>query len=257
MLTLEKQRAQLDLHTAKLCGISFPFTAEIAPNGYKARTRLVVRQQQLDETARCLSEQRLAISGAYDLRADLNTHGRVGELTRNLQGTVEAEARNGKVMKFALIGNILALKNVVALFTKGPPHLDEAGFDYTKLTISGRFDAGRFIVAQAALDSPAMGLAATGSIGVIAPDTKLTVLVAPFERLDALVRKVPIVGYVVGGSLTSVPVGVSGDIRNPTVVPLGPQAITSELIGIFERTLKLPAKLFAPLRTEREPSDSH
>jgi uncharacterized protein involved in outer membrane biogenesis len=256
-LTLEKQRLQLDLHAAKLCGISFPLTAEITPSGYKARARMVVRQQQLDETASCLSEQRLAISGAYDLRADLSTHGRAAELARNLQGTVEAEAHNGKVKQFALIGNILALKNVVGLFTKGPPHLGDTGFDYTKLTISGHFDTGRFIVEQAALDSPAMGLAATGSIGVIAPDTKLTVLVAPFERLDTLVRKVPIVGYVVGGSLTSLPVGVSGDIRNPTVVPLGPHAITSELTGIFERTLKLPAKLFVPSRTDPLSSNPH
>jgi hypothetical protein len=36
---------------------------------------------------------------------------------------------------------------------------------------------------------------------------------------------------------------VSGDIRNPLVVPLGPGAITSELVGIFERTLQLPARL--------------
>jgi uncharacterized protein involved in outer membrane biogenesis len=255
--TLEKQRVQLDLHAAKLCGVSFPLTAEITPSGYRAKTRLVVRQQQLDETARCLSEQRLAISGAYDLLAELSTHGRASELARNLQGTVEAQARDGKIMRFALIGNILALKNVIGLFTKGPPRLGETGFDYSKLTVSGHFDAGRFIVEQAALDSPAMGLAATGAIGVMAPDTRLTVLVAPLERLDTLVRKVPIVGYVVGGSLTSVPVRVSGDIRNPTVVPLGPQAITSELTGIFERTLKLPAKLFAPLRTERLPSNPH
>jgi len=73
------------------------------------------------------------------------------------------------------------------------------------------------------------------------------VLVAPFSRLDELVRKLPILGYVMGGTLTSLPVGVSGDIRNPLVVPLGPVAITSELVGIFERTLKLPGKLIAPL----------
>ena len=39
---------------------------------------------------------------------------------------------------------------------------------------------------------------------------------------------------------------VSGDIRDPLVVPLGPGAITSELVGIFERTLKLPGKLVTP-----------
>jgi hypothetical protein len=72
------------------------------------------------------------------------------------------------------------------------------------------------------------------------------VLVAPFSRLDQLVRKVPLVGYVIGGTFTSVPVGVSGDIRDPLVVPLGPAAVGSEVLGIFERTLKLPAKLVTP-----------
>jgi hypothetical protein len=58
------------------------------------------------------------------------------------------------------------------------------------------------------------------------------------------------VGYIIGGTFTSVPVGVSGDIRNPLVVPLGPRAVTSEVLGIFERTLKLPAKLITPLETK-------
>jgi hypothetical protein len=76
------------------------------------------------------------------------------------------------------------------------------------------------------------------------------VLVAPFSRADQLVRNVPLVGYIIGGTFTSVPVGVSGDIRNPLVVPLGPRAVTSEVLGIFERTLKLPAKLITPLETK-------
>jgi hypothetical protein len=88
-----------------------------------------------------------------------------------------------------------------------------------------------------------VGLAANGWISILDYETRLAVLVAPFGRIDQLARKVPILGYVMGGTLTSVPVGVSGDIRDPLVVPLSPGAITSELVGIFERTPKLPGKL--------------
>ena len=77
-------------------------------------------------------------------------------------------------------------------------------------------------------------------------------LVAPFSRIDQLVRNVPLLGYIIGGTLTSVPVGVSGDIRDPVVVPLGPRAVTSHLLGIFERTLKLPGKLITPAENARE-----
>jgi hypothetical protein len=46
--------------------------------------------------------------------------------------------------------------------------------------------------------------------------------------------------------MVALPVAVTGDIRNPVIVPLGPRAITDQLLGIFERTLKLPGKLVVP-----------
>jgi len=78
--------------------------------------------------------------------------------------------------------------------------------------------------------------------------------VAPFGSLDKLVRRVPVFGYVIGGTLTSIPVGVSGDIANPSVLPLGPSAVTSQLVGVFERTLKLPGKMLAPLQNGASPA---
>ena len=103
---------------------------------------------------------------------------------------------------------------------------------------------------QAALDSPALGLAATGSINLGNYDSHLTVLVAPFGRLDRIVRKMPILGYVIGGAFTSVPVAVTGDIRKPTVAPLQPRAVGSEVMGVFKRTFKLPGKIVEPPSTQ-------
>ena len=160
-------------------------------------------------------------------------------------------ARSGEIFKFALIGNILSVTNVKAVLEQ-EVRVDRDGFDYRSIELKGRFGDGRFNVEQTFLDSDALGLAATGHIG-LDHQSRLSVLVAPFSRVDRAVRGIPIIGYVVGGVFTSIPVGVSGDIRDPLVVPLGPRAITSELLGIFERTLKLPAKLVAPLEGERAP----
>jgi hypothetical protein len=111
-------------------------------------------------------------------------------------------------------------------------------------------------VKEAAFDSPAIGLAATGSVGLEHRDADLTVLVAPFSGVDRWIRRIPVFGYILGRSLTSVPVKVTGDIRDPSVVPLDPRAITSELAGIFERTLKLPARLLAPLEGAGKPAEA-
>ena len=188
----------------------------------------------------------MLITGEFDLKADLATHGRPEELARNLKGTISTEARDGRMMKFALIGNILSMEDVNALLEKKEPGLEAAGFPYRSITAAGRFEAGRFVLEESAFHSSAVGLAADGWISLLDYKSQLTVLVAPFSRVDELVRKVPILGYIIGGTFTSVPVGVSGDIRYPVVVPLGPRAVTSHLLGIFERTLKLPGKLITP-----------
>ena len=246
-LALEERRALLDLKEAQLCGISLPLTIEATPQGVSASARFTAQKQSLEQTARCLSDEQLQITGDFDLKADVRSKGKLDELARNLEGSVGAEVRDGRVMKFALLGKILSMENISALL-KGGPRLDQAGFPYRNITVNGRFQAGRFLVDEAAFRSDAVGLAATGWISILDYHSRLSVLVAPLGRLDALVRKVPILGYVLGGALTSVPVGVSGDIRDPAVVPLGPAAITSELTGIFERTLKVPSKLLAPLK---------
>jgi hypothetical protein len=183
------------------------------------------------------------ISGTFDLTADLRTQGQADQLASNLEGTVRVDAREGRVMKFALLGNILSLKGVADMLTEGAPTVDSAGFPYRSVSASGRFAGGRFVIDESAFDSAAVGLAATGWISIVDYQSRLTVLVAPFARVDRATRKVPIIGSIVGGALTSIPVGVSGDIRNPLVVPLGPGAVTSELKGILQRTLKLPAGL--------------
>ena len=256
-LVLEKRRAHLDLEQARICGISLPLMLEATPQGYTASARIAAQAQELEQTAHCLSGEGVLITGRYDLKADISTQGTLAELRKNLKGTVRADARDGKVLKFALLGNILSMGNVASLMKDDGPKLDDQGFPYRGLVVAGHFEDGRFIVEEGSFRSDALGLAANGWISTTDYSSRLTVLVAPFGRLDRLVRDVPILGYVIGGTFTSVPVGVSGDIRDPLVVPLGPRAVTSEVLGIFERTLKLPARLITPSGGgETQPPDS-
>jgi hypothetical protein len=242
-LTLEEQKAYLELKEVQLCGISLPLTVTGTREGLDIAVHLTANKQQLEQTARCMTERGVLITGEFDLNADLRTRGRPKDLLANLEGNVKAESRNGRVMKFALLGNILSLSNVSSALKQSAPKLDEKGFPYRGLTVRGRFERGTFLIDESGFSSDAVGLAAAGRISLVDYKSQATVLVAPFERVDRLVRGVPLVGYLVGGVLTSIPVGVSGDIRDPLVVPLGPGAVTSELMGVFERTITLPAKL--------------
>lgn len=243
VLTMEEQRAHLELAEGQLCGLALPFTLDATPKGFVAAAKISAKKQPVEQTVKCFSAEKVLLTGTLDLNADLRSEGKVEDLVKNLKGNVNADLRNGQVMKFALIGNILSMKNVVALAQQGGPKLAAEGFPFRQLRASGHLEKGRFVLDDAVFHSNAVGMGANGWISLADYQCGLTVLVAPLALLDEAVRKLPILGYVVGGTFTSLPVGVSGDIRDPWVVPLGPGAVTSDLMGVLSRTLSLPGKL--------------
>jgi hypothetical protein len=241
-LELEARRARLEVKEARTCGVSFPMELEAVPDETAAWLHLSMREQELADTIGCLTGGNVAMTGKATLAAELQTRGRQPDLARNLTGTAQAEVRDGRVKKFALIGNILAFRGLASLedMEKGE------GFPYRRMTARGHFAGGRFMLEEGFFDSPAARLAASGHIDLLGANSHLSVLIAPLTTVERVVGAIPLIGDVFGGTMVALPVAVNGDIRNPVIVPLGPRAITDQLLGIFERTLKLPGKLVVP-----------
>jgi hypothetical protein len=59
------------------------------------------------------------------------------------------------------------------------------------------------------------------------------------------------VGYILGGSLLSMPVRVSGELRDPKVAYFSPSQVGSELLAPMERILKIPFKVIDPFLPSR------
>ncbi len=247
-LSLERERARLEVQEARMCGVSFPMELEAVPEKVTAAAHISMRDEPFDRAIHCLTRETVEITGNADLSAELKTEGRRPNLAQNLTGTLRAEMRNGSVKKFALLGNILSVRNIASI-TK----MEQSGFPYRSMTAKGYFKDGQFQLEEGFFDSDAVRLAAHGRVGLQDPDTQLSVLIGLLTNVDRITGAIPIVGYVFGGSLTAIPVSVTGDIRNPLVVPLGPRAITDSLLGIFERTLKLPGKLAVPASETKPP----
>ena len=247
-LLLERERARLEVQQARMCGVSFPMELEAVPEKVTAAAHISMRDEPFDRAIQCLTKDSVQITGNADLTAELRTEGRRPNLAQNLTGTVQAEMRKGSVKKFALIGNILSLRNIASL-----SKMEQSGFPYRSMTATGYFKDGAFLLEEGFFDSDAARLAAHGRIGIQSPDSQLSVLIGLLTNVDRVTGAIPIVGYVFGGSLTAIPVSVTGDIRNPLVVPLGPRAVTDSLLGIFERTLKLPGKLAVPASETKPP----
>jgi Predicted membrane protein len=224
-----------------MCGVSFPMEVEARPGHNTAAAHVVMKGEPLERTVRCLTGGDVELTGSADLKAELRVEGRRPHLVRNLTGTVEAEVRDGRVKKFALLGNVLAFRGVASL-----EDMKQDGFPYRRMSAKGRFADGQFRLDEGFFDSNAARLAASGRVDLLGSDSRITVLLAPLASVERVVGAIPLLGDVFGGTMVALPVEVIGDIRNPYVVPLGPRAISDQLLGIFERTLKLPGKLSVP-----------
>ena len=71
----------------------------------------------------------------------------------------------------------------------------------------------------------------------------MNVAVAPLQALNTVVKFMPLLGYVLGGGVYAVPVGVRGNLSDPQVVPVAPTAVAGSILGVLERTLKTPFNL--------------
>jgi hypothetical protein len=238
-LLLEPKRARLDVKEARMCGVSFPLQIDGVPREVTAAAQIAMQDEPLADALRCLTGEALDMTGRATLRADLRTRGRVPRLLHNMTGTLQADLSDGRVNKFALLGNILTISNLASV---GKKHAD--GFPYRSAMLRGRFEQGMLVIEEGGFDSDALNVAATGRIDLLGTRTKLTVLVGLLGTIDRVVGAVPIVGSV--RQLTGLPVEVTGDIRDPTIVPLDPRAITENLLSTLGRAARLPGKLLVP-----------
>jgi len=70
---------------------------------------------------------------------------------------------------------------------------------------------------EAIIDGTTMQLVGQGEIDIPNNKVNLTVLVAPFKTVDYLVSKIPLVGYVLKGTLISIPLKDNRKLDDPNI----------------------------------------
>jgi uncharacterized protein YhdP len=152
----------------------------------------------------------------------------------------------------SVLAKIFSFLNVTDTFRGKFPDFREKGFSYRSLSVRAAVKGGKFTLEEAVLDAPSMQVFATGDVDIVTREADLKVLVAPFQTVDAVVRNIPVLGHILGGTLVSVPVSVKGDIRDPKVTAMEASAVGSGLLGIAERTLNSPVHVISPFFPGKE-----
>ena len=257
-VSLSPESVGVALLDGLLCDMATPGVLTFTPRDLSVDLRIAAADREIAPVLACLTGKKYGATGRFTFRAHVSGRGAPGTIVRSLGGDFVFEAGKGRIHRLNLLSKVLAVVNVTELFRGKFPDLGANGFAYNTIRIGGTFENGKIVLKDgASLDGASMGIVAHGNVDIIDGNVEMVALVAPFRTVDAVIRRIPVLRYILGGSLVSIPVGIQGNFDDPKVSVLPASEIGAEILGIIERTLKLPVKIISPIfRGERKSGEA-
>ncbi|MGE5172970.1 MAG: AsmA-like C-terminal domain-containing protein, partial [Betaproteobacteria bacterium] len=232
---------------ASLCGISVPGEFSFSQGDMRLDFKPQIKDQQLGFSISCLTGLDVHISGTYNLNADISMQGKSGALVPSLEGNVDFKAKDGKIYRYPALAKILSVLSITEIFRGKVPEFGGSGFPYRSMAVKGNLHQGKLQLEKAYIGGSSLDIIAQGDVDFAGKQMDLVVLVAPFSTINWVIRHIPLVGKVMGGTLISIPVKVSGDLADPDVTFLAPSAVGTRLLNILENILELPVEIISPI----------
>ena len=193
------------------------------------------------------SRNNTLISGDFNLNGKVTANGSTGQWIDQWQGMYKITAADGRIYKYSLLADILAVVNITEIVKGQAPDVQGKGFGYSRAEASGKIEKGVLNVKEGFIKGQAVDLAFKGDVDMSGKRIDLIVLVTPLQTVDSIIEIIPVIGDVLGENFIAIPVRVTGDLSDPEVIPMPPSAVGKGLLGIVKRTLKLPITLVQPL----------
>jgi hypothetical protein len=246
-LSFKPDKVVISVNEAVVCSISFQGRLKVNKQTLEISLTPTAVNQMLAPAVACITDQKHLAMGTFSLNGQLLSKSKPDEFLRSLSGEVAFSAEKGRIYRFGLLAKILSILNVTEIYRGQIPDLIGEGFAYHGMTISADVEGGKLIMQECSIDGVSMGIACEGNIDFSEKKMDLIILVAPFKTVDRIVKFIPLIGHILGGKLISIPFRAKGDLADPDVIPLHPTAVGSEVLGILERTLKLPITIMQPV----------
>ncbi|MDY0041403.1 MAG: AsmA-like C-terminal domain-containing protein, partial [Desulforhabdus sp.] len=242
---------ELSITRAEFCGLSTLGIVKTSGGNVEIDIKVGAQNQPLATTLDCLWGQKDLMQGNYSF--DANITGRLikDQFVNSMRGEFSFTAGDGRIYRFGLLDKIFSVLNFTEIFRGKLPNLDMEGFGYESFEMKGQIRDGEIDIEEAVLIGSSMEMVGRGNVNMVSKKLDLTVLVAPIKTLDVIISYIPLVNGILG-RIVSIPVQVTGDLSNPTVIPLSPSAVGSELLGIMKKTIELPMRIIQPLMPDNQ-----
>jgi hypothetical protein len=246
-ISFKPEKVVVAIQQASLCSINFRGLLNVYAQTLEIYLVPTAVDQNLAPAALCITGQKEMATGTFNLSGEILSKSKPEAFVQSISGNIAFSAKEGRIYRFGLLAKILSVLNVTEIYRGEVPDLTGEGFAYRSMTANAEIKGGKLLMQECSIDGVSMGIACDGNIDFAAKKMDLTVLVAPFKTVDSIVDIIPLVGHVLGGKLISIPFQARGDLKDPAVIPLPPMAVGAEVLGILERTLKLPITIMQPL----------
>jgi hypothetical protein len=237
----------ISLSEAVVCGVNLPGMVTFVPGEISLDLKPSASRQDLESSFVCLFGEENRVTGAFDLSGHLTATGAGQTLLKTLQGNIAFTAKDGRMFGTSVVVRTLMFLNVNDLMRGNYPDPGKNGVPYKSMTLQGTIQKGIFSIGEAVLTSPVVQLAGRGSLSLLDRTIDLTVLAAPFTTTDSVIKKIPLVRDILGNSLVTFPIRISGDIENPKFESIPPSAVAEGIVSMMGRTLGLPFKIIDPI----------
>jgi uncharacterized protein YhdP len=156
---------------------------------------------------------------------------------------MQLRARDGRIGGVNAISGVLDLDEVSERLASSERESIRDGMPYLTLEIDARLERERAILDRVLLEGASLNIAMQGEVGLGDRKLALTGIALPLVNVNALLRRVPIVGRAFGDPIVGIPFSVGGDVSNPQVSRIGAAAVAGALVNTLQSVVSLPVQL--------------
>ncbi len=262
-ITFDRDEIDITVNGAVICEISTPGNIHIKGEEIRIDFRTISKNQSIGDSLDCFTEKDVKVTGTFDLEGKVSGQGTGDELLKSLKGDAELSVRDGVIYKQTFFTRIFAVINVTEVFRGNYADIETKGFAYRSIHAKADMRGGKIYLHEMTMDGSTMDMAGKGEVDLIQNQIDATFIVAPLKTVDAVVKSIPILRDILGGTLITVALKVTGEFENVNVKTVPPSAVGEGVVGMMKRTFQLPFKILQlddigqDSSEEKEQRDSH
>jgi hypothetical protein len=253
---IAESSVRAEIRRGLICGIQTSGRMNAGSGDIDIDFRFSANDAALDATTLCLSDQQTDVKGTYSLKARLLGRDTPENLPAALKGTFQLSARDGEFVRSAGLDATFDYLNGSGDFAVNFPDLNKQAFAYGLLSAKGNIDGRRIQSDEIVIQAAPFTVAGQGSFDLQEKNFDLKGLVSVTLPAGQVIKRIPVLSAILGGSLVGIPIRIRGPADRPEVSYLSPSDVGAELVNIPLRVLGMPLdaiKLFIPGETSADP----